>query len=111
MRHGEGMSMAEIMEEDYLRIEGFNTLTARILDVKTFRHQYKNLLETILDNQFKVDYLQPKIQAMHALIRPYVLKDPYKKDKIDLFDKEPTYIMNFIEARGKYIRSQLDKLE
>ena len=101
----------EIMEEDYLRIEGFNTLTARILDVKTFRHQYKNLLETILDNQFKVDYLQPKIQAMHALIRPYVLKDPYKKDKIDLFDKEPTYIMDFIEARGKYIRSQLDKLE
>ena len=28
-----------------------------------------------------------------------------------LFDKEPTYIMDFIEARGKYIRSQLDKLE
>ena len=31
------------MEEDYLRIEGFNTLTAWILDVKTFRRQYKNI--------------------------------------------------------------------
>ena len=31
----------ESMEEDYLRIEGFNTLTARILDVKTFRRNTK----------------------------------------------------------------------
>lgn len=31
------------MEEDYLRIEGFNTLTAGILDVKTFWRQYKNI--------------------------------------------------------------------
>ena len=98
------------MEEDYLRIEGFNTLTARILDVKTFRHQYKNLLEEILDSKFNLDYMKPKIQAMHDLIRPYVQKDPYEKDNLDAFDKEPEYICNYIEARGKYIRSRLDTL-
>lgn len=101
----------EVMEEDYLRIEGFNTLTARILDVKTFRHQYKNLLEVILNNQFNVDYLQLKIQSMHDLIRPYIQKDPYKKDDIHLFDKEPEYILSFIEARSKYIRRKLDTLD
>ena len=98
------------MEEDYLRIEGFNTLTARILDVKTFRHQYKNLLEEILDSKFNVDYMKPKIQAMHDLIRPYVQKDPYEKDESRFFDKEPEYILNFIEARGKYIRTELTNL-
>ena len=72
----------ESMREDYLRIEGFNTLTARILDVKTFRTQYKNLLEEILNSKFNVDYMKPKIQAMHNLIRPYVQKDPYEKDNI-----------------------------
>ena len=101
----------EIMREDYLRIEGFNTLTARILDVKTFRMQYKNLLEEILNSKFNVDYMKPKIQAMHDLIRPYVQKDPYEKDNIDVFDKEPDFILTYIEARGNYIRSQLDTLD
>ncbi len=101
----------EVMEEDYLRIEGFNTLTARILDVGNLRHQYKNLLEEILQNQFTVDYLKPKIQGMHELIRPYIQKDPYEKDNLHLFDKEPEYIFNYIETRGKYIRSQLNTLD
>ncbi|WP_342601225.1 CotH kinase family protein [Psychrobacillus sp. FSL H8-0483] len=100
-----------VMEEDYLRIEGFNTLTARILDVKTFRRQYKNLLEVILNNQFNVDFMKPIIQSMHDLIRPYIQIDPYKKDDIHLFDQEPEYILNFIEARSKYIREKLDTLD
>lgn len=101
----------KVMEENYLRIEGFNTLTARILDVENFRRQYKNMLKGIMNNQFNVDYLKPKIQGMHDLIRPYVQKDPYKKDEIDLFDKEPEYILNFIEARAKYIKGNLHSLD
>ena len=101
----------KVMEENYLRIVGFNTLTARILDVKAFRQQYKNLLQHILNNQFHVNYLKPKIQNMHALIRPYVQKDPYKKDDMLLFDEEPAYIVDFIEARGNYIRRKLHSLD
>lgn len=99
-----------VMEEDYLRIEGFNTLTARILDVNTFRHQYKKLLEDILNSKFNVDFMKPKIENMYNLIRPFVQKDPYKKDDIHLFDKEPGFICTYIEARGNFIRSQLDLL-
>lgn len=80
----------EEMRSDYLRMEGFNTLTARILDCKTYRHQYKNLLEDILRNQFTLDYLQPKIESMHSLIRPYVLTDPYKKKVSISLTKNPT---------------------
>ena len=101
----------EIMEEDYLRIQGFNTLTARILDIKTFRKQYKNLLEEILSSTFTVEHLQPKIQALHDLIRPYMEKDPYEKGNLHVFDQEPAFICNYIEARGEYIRSQLDTLD
>lgn len=101
----------EIMEEDYLRIQGFNTLTARILAIKTFRTHYKNLLEDILTNKFTVDYLKPKIQELHDLIRPYMQQDPYVKENLDVFDHEPAFICAYIEARGNYIRSQLDVLE
>lgn len=99
-----------VMEEGYFRIEGFNTLTARILDVNAFRHQYKKLVEDILDSKFNVDYMKPKIDDMYNIIRPYVQKDPYKKDNIHIFDKEPDFICKFIEAHGNYIRSQIDYL-
>nr|WP_182504153.1 CotH kinase family protein [Peribacillus huizhouensis] len=101
----------EVMEEDYVRIKGFNTLTARILDVKTFRDQYKKRLEDILSNQFTLEFMKPKIQETFELIRPYVLKDPYIKEQIHLFDKEPDYICQYIEARAKYISNQLYTLD
>lgn len=101
----------ETMREDYLRIQGFNTLTARILAIKTFRMHYKKLLEDILNSKFTVDYLQPKIEELHNLIRPYIEKDPYEKDNLEVFDQEPAFICAYIEARGDYIRSQLEILE
>ena len=101
----------EMMREDYLRIQGFNTLTARILAIKTFRTHYKNLLKDILNSKFTVDYLQPKIEELHNLIRPYIEKDPYEKDNLEVFDQEPAFICTYIEARGDYIRSQLAALE
>lgn len=100
----------EEMACDYLRIEGFNTLTARILDCKTFRAQYKDLMENILRNQFTVDYLKPKIQTMYEQIRPYVQLDPYKKGGLNRFDQEPDYILKFIEARSAYIQKELQFL-
>ncbi len=100
----------EEMESDYLRIIGFNTLTARILDVKTFRNQYKSLLMDIVSNQFTVDYLKPKIVGMHSLLRPYLLLDPHKKDSIELFDQEPDYIFRFIEERSAFIKREVELL-
>ncbi|WP_432362334.1 CotH kinase family protein [Sporosarcina sp. UB5] len=100
----------EEMESDYLRITGFNTLTARILDCKTFRNEYKSLLTDIMSHQFTVDYLKPKIERMHATLRPYVLLDPYKKDSIDLFDNEPDYICTYIEERSAFIKREIELL-
>jgi spore coat protein H len=101
----------KVMEEDYVPIEGFNTLSARLLDVANFRKNYKELLCTIMEQQFSVEYMQPKIERMHQLIRPYVLLDPYKKENIDKFDKEPEFIYSFIENRKRYLKSKLFKLD
>lgn len=98
----------EVMDSDYLRIEGFNTLSARILDCPSYRSQYKKLLEEILQDQFTLAYLKPKIESMYLLIRPYLLMDPYKKESMDLFDQEPDYIYRFMESRAAFIKSKLD---
>jgi spore coat protein H len=101
----------KVMREDYLRIQGFNTLTARLLNETGFRLQYKKMLEDILASKFTVDYMKPRIQDLHDLIRPFVLKDPYEMEKIHEFDQEPDYICNYIKARGNYLKKQLYTLE
>lgn len=95
------------MNEDYVRIQGFNTLTARILDVDSYRKNYKTLLLEIMNNQFSTEYMIPKVDRLASIIRPYVLKDPYLKERIDQFDNEPEYIARYIKARSTYIKSQL----
>ncbi|XJZ25742.1 CotH kinase family protein [Bacillota bacterium Lsc_1132] len=97
----------EVMEYDYVRSEGFNTLTARLLDVPSYRLQYGKILKAILDDQFTVEYITPKIEKMHNLLRPYVARDPFIKDKTQAFDQEPVYICQFIKDRNLYLRKKL----
>lgn len=99
----------EILDYDYIRINGFNTLSARMLDVPSFRKFYYISLEKILNHQFTVDYLEPKIRALHSQLRPFVLKDPYKKEYIKEFDSEPELICKYIKDRNIYLRSELKK--
>jgi spore coat protein H len=100
----------KIMEPDYVPIDGFNTLTARLLYVDSFRKQYRMLLEEIMEQQFTVDYMIPKVEKLTQLIRPYVLQDPYKKQTIENFDKELEVILEYIEKRRIYLQRKLSKL-
>jgi spore coat protein H len=100
-----------IMEADYVPIDGFNTLTARLLDSGKYRAQYRKLLEDTMEHQFTVDFMMPKVENLMGEIRPYLLQDPYKKDKIEQFDNERDVISTFIEGRTKYLKSRLYKLE
>lgn len=98
----------EAMEYDYVRMEGFNTLTARLLDISTFRKQYFSILSSILENQFTIDYMTPKIETLHELLRPYVLQDPYIHSKVEIFDHEPEFIIQFIKDRNRYLFDRLN---
>ncbi|WP_064094052.1 CotH kinase family protein [Rossellomorea aquimaris] len=99
------------MDYDYVRIQGFNTLTARLLAVNSFRKSYKYLLTSILTNQFTPEFMEPKVNSLHEYIRPYLSKDPYKKDDISLFDQEPQFILKFIKDRREYLIQNMKLLD
>ncbi|MFD3445872.1 CotH kinase family protein [Microbacteriaceae bacterium 4G12] len=98
------------MEYDYIRIQGYNTLSARLLDVHKFRNMYRTILKQILDEQFTTAHMKPKIEKMYEEIRPYVAKDPYIKENMKIFDGEQDLILQYIEDRGRFLRNHLDEL-
>ncbi|MGG1678084.1 CotH kinase family protein [Neobacillus sp. NRS-1170] len=100
----------KVMEANYVPIEGFNTLTARLLNVESFRRKYRNLLEDIMKKQFTLEFMIPRAEKLLQLIRPYVLQDPYKKQNIDQFDQELEVISNYIKERRNYLQRKLAKL-
>jgi spore coat protein H len=102
---------AKPMDYDYVPIKGFNTLTARILDVAEFRSNYKQRLMEILETEFTVDNMTPIVTRHYESLRPYVLEDPYKAKMISDFDQEPEYIIQFIRRRNRYLLENLFELD
>lgn len=98
------------MKYNQVPIEGFNTLTARILDVKEFRIQYRLLLEEIVEEYFTVKKIEPMITNLYNKLRPHIAFDPYKMTDIELFEREPEFILQFILNRNHYLRDHLDEL-
>jgi len=101
----------KVMEANYVPIDGFNTLTARLLDVDHYRKRYRSLLEEIMNHQFTIEFMLPKVEKLLKRIRPHVLQDPYKKQGINEFDKESEVIARYIEERRIYVQRKLTKLE
>ncbi|WP_301171887.1 CotH kinase family protein [Brevibacillus nitrificans] len=101
----------EIMEYDSVPIEGYNTLTARLLDVLEIRHQYRRIMEEVLETKFTVKAIEPMVENLYKQLNPYISLDPYKKKSIALFNSEPELILRFIENRNNYLRKHLKDLE
>ncbi len=100
----------EEMDYDYIPIQGYNTLTARLLDVSSFRGQYFLILKKILQNQFTPEYLGKNIRKMYRQIEPHIKKDPHLKGTVKQFYSEPEFILGYIKERNRYLRNHLSDL-
>ena len=54
--------------------------------------------------------MRPKVEGLCELIRPYLLQDPYMKEKLETFDQEADMIYEYINKRRKYIQDHLHEL-
>ncbi|CAH1222666.1 Inner spore coat protein H [Paenibacillus allorhizoplanae] len=100
----------KIMEYYAVPIEGYNTLTARLLDVTEIRQQYRRIMEEILETKFTVKAIEPMVANLHTQLKSYISLDPFKKKSIALFNSEPEFILRFIEKRNSYLRKHLKDL-
>ena len=102
-----------IMDHTYVPIEGKkgNHLLSILFKIPEFRKMFKETLEEILETKFTVEYMETKVLALHQLVRPHILLDPYKKNKMDIFNNEPGIIFQFIRNRNNYLKEQLRNFE
>lgn len=98
------------LNHEYIRIQGYNTLSARLLDIPAFRKQYRSILEEILEEKFTVSFMRPKVEELCKSIRPFMMQDPYMKEKIETFDQEAEMIFQYIINRRQYIYEHLHEL-
>ena len=98
------------MPYDYIPITGYNTLTARLLDVPRYRLHYKSLMTEILETKFTLNQLEPIIQDLYDCLRPHLTFDPYAKDAILEFEEELDVILGYIDDRNHYLREHLSDL-
>lgn len=99
------------LKYDYVPIQGYNTLTARILNCKQYRQKYKQILSHILENQFTVEHQLPIIENIFEEIKPYIIKYPETVRKASVFLQEPEFIIKFIKERNSYLKEQLKLLD
>jgi spore coat protein H len=99
------------LELQYVPITGFNTLTARLLDIPSIRKQYKEILENVISTYFTTEYMEPKIQELYHQLKKVITLDPFKKNFVKKFDAEPEYILEFIKNRNQYLKDNMSLLD
>ncbi|GGF99403.1 CotH kinase family protein [Paenibacillus abyssi] len=95
---------------DLVRIQGYNTLTKRVLSIPEYRKSYYKLLSYLLQTAFTAETLSPTIHAMHDAISPLIRYDHTRKWTYAVFEQEPPYILNYIRERRAILQSRLKLL-
>ncbi|WP_225408592.1 CotH kinase family protein [Stigmatella hybrida] len=95
---------------------GWSTLSTRIYDDPGLRARYAARLRKLLDTWFTEENLGPRIDAMHALLAPYILpgpdgqaKDPYVSTAHAARSAE--YLHRFVRERRAWLLEHLKDIE
>jgi len=97
-----------VLNHTYLPLEGFNTLSARLLDVPAFRLSYGGLLHSIFRDHFTALELEPEIARLQQQIADYIHMDPHIKGNLSDFLAEREFILSFIEKRRAFLMKSLE---
>ena len=99
------------MEYDFVPITGYNTLTGRLLHFSIFKQKYREILSTILENDFTVAALSPSINDLFELVSRELPLDPFINTNNEEIKNDEVFIFKFIQDRTAYLKKNLNKLQ
>jgi spore coat protein H len=95
------------LDHDYVPLTGYNTLSARLFHFPLFREQYKEILSTILENDFTLDVQKPVIEELFESLKLHMSLDPYISSTAETLEEEKRVYFNFIRKRSSYLKEEL----
>ncbi|MEH7113914.1 CotH kinase family protein [Neobacillus niacini] len=98
------------LDHDFVPISGYNTLTGRLLHIYPYRTKYKEILSSILENDFSLVTLKPIIEGQFQTIKPFIKTDPYINMDEEQFEKEKYVFLRFIMKRNSYLKKEMASL-
>lgn len=96
---------------DFVPITGYNTLTGRLLYFPIFKKIYREILSSMLENEFTVDTQKETISELFQSLVPYLHLDPFIKISEEDLGNEKKYILEFIQSRNAYLSQKLAELQ
>jgi len=96
---------------DLVSVAGYNTLTQKLLGIRTTRELYKAVLREGLGEVFTERRIMPVVMRMYDRIAPYMNQDMGRKWPISVFHEEPAVIRNYIRERRVIVADAITDLK
>ncbi|CAM4336478.1 CotH kinase family protein [Paenibacillus tarimensis] len=90
-------------------IRGYNKLTRKVLSIPAYRAAYRKLLRRLLRHPFNTVAISSVIERMYRTIRPSVRLDRTRPFSYHEFEKEPSFIRQYIRERRRIILYELKR--
>ncbi|HLL53021.1 MAG TPA: CotH kinase family protein, partial [Myxococcaceae bacterium] len=83
----------------------YSTLSTRILDDETLRARHVEMFERLLATRLREEDIGARIDAMHALLRPYYAEDPWVDQAYAA--NAGSFLRRYVRERTAWLRAQL----
>jgi len=100
----------DIVSSGLVDVEGYNHLTAKLLEQPVFRARYKAILASALKGPFTERKLMPIVNRMIARLAPHIRRDATRRWTYGEFRGEAKLISDYIRERRALIASALRRL-
>jgi spore coat protein H len=97
----------KIVDSKMVAVTGYNYLTQKMLECRTFRNQYKTILHKALNGPFTERKLMPLVERMVSQVSPYIQEDETRRWSYSEFLGEPSVIRRYIQERRAIVKADI----
>lgn len=99
-----------IVDSDMVSVTGYNQLTAKLFEHRSYRRQYRGILREALMGPFTERKIMPIADSMLSDVAPYMLESGSERWSYADFAGESDLIRKYIRERRGIIQRELEKL-
>lgn len=99
-----------IVDSNLVSVSGYNYLTRKLLGYRSFRNQYKTILQNALNGPFTENKLMPIVERIIYRLSPYIREDGTRRFSYSEFLAEPIVFRRYIQERREIVSAELQYL-